>query len=170
MGNQRASEGEVAPFAWRPLRAAVPRSCRVATSSFGRPNGHKVALVPDAELLEAPGAGTAAARGGALRVGAYAGGQAMAVLAAALLFRHLGVDDAGRYITVLSLVAVVQGLADVGLSTLAARQLALSDEAERRALMGRLLGLRLALAGAGAVVALGFAVAAGYNGDMVAGV
>ena len=45
-------------------------------------------------------AAAAAARGGLLRAGGYVVGQGMSVAAAALLFRHLGVADAGRYITV----------------------------------------------------------------------
>jgi O-antigen/teichoic acid export membrane protein len=121
------------------------------------------------EPLAAPTAGAAAARGGALRVAAYAAGQGMAVGAAALLFRHLGVADAGRYITVLALVAIVQGLADAGLGTLATRELAVRPAAERRALLGRLLGVRLALSAAGVAVAVGFAAVAGYDSTMVAG-
>ena len=70
----------------------------------------------------------AAARGALARAAGYAAGQALSVGAAALLFRHLGVVDAGRYVTVLSLVAVVQGLADAGLNTLGTRELAVYEE------------------------------------------
>src|SRR5947209_4202555 len=93
----------------------------------------------------------------------------MAVGAAAILFRHLGVAAAGRYITVLSLVTVVQGLADVGLTTLATRELAVAPADERRALMGPLLGVRLVLGAGGLVVAVAFAALAGYSEAMVAG-
>src|SRR4051812_15973450 len=127
---QRRSVEEVAPLVGGlPFGPPCPVPSRVATS-LARPSNAlgvlESAAVPDAEILDAPGAGAAVARGGALRVGAYAAGQAMAIVAAALLFRHLGVDDAGRYVPVLSLAAIVQGLADVGLGTLATRQLALA--------------------------------------------
>src|SRR5213596_869695 len=93
--------------------------------------------------------GAAAARGALARAAGYAAGQALSVGAAALLFRHLGVADAGRYITVLSLVAIVQGLADAGLNVLGTRELAVLAHDERGALLARLLGLRVALTVAG---------------------
>jgi O-antigen/teichoic acid export membrane protein len=122
-------------------------------------------FAPD-EPLASPGAGTAVARGAAQRLGAYALGQALSLGAAALLFRHLGVRDAGRYVTVIALVAIVQGLAEAGLGTLSARELAVRPAA---GLLGRLLGLRLVLSAAGVAVAVGFAVVAGYEPAMVAG-
>jgi O-antigen/teichoic acid export membrane protein len=101
-----------------------------------------------------------------VRVGAYALGQVLALGAAALLFRHLGVDDAGRYVTVLALVSIVQGLAEAGLGTMAARELTVRPSRE---LLGRLLGVRLVLSAAGVAVAVGFAALAGYEAAMVAG-
>jgi O-antigen/teichoic acid export membrane protein len=111
--------------------------------------------------------GAAAARGGLARVGAYVVGQGFAVGAAALIFRSLGVVDGGRYVTVLSLVAVVQGLADAGLNVMGTRELAVSSSGD---LLARLLGLRLVLACGGLVVAVAFAVVASYPGAMVVGV
>ncbi|TML95672.1 MAG: hypothetical protein E6G10_27930, partial [Actinobacteria bacterium] len=111
----------------------------------------------------------AAARGGLARAAGYAAGQALSVGAAALLFRHLGVVDAGRYVTVLSLVAVVQGLADAGLNMLGTRELAVLGEAERAGLLARLLGLRLALTLGGLAAAVAFALLAGYEAAMVLG-
>jgi O-antigen/teichoic acid export membrane protein len=113
--------------------------------------------------------GAAAARGGLARVAGYAAGQVLSVAAAALLFRHLGVVDAGRYVTVLSLAAIVQGLADAGLNTLGARELTVAPEGERAALLARLLGLRLVLTLGGSAVAVAFAAVAGYEGAMVVG-
>jgi len=113
--------------------------------------------------------GGAAARGALARAAGYAAGQALSVGAAALLFRHLGVVDAGRYVTVLSLVAVVQGLADAGLNTLGTRELAVRGEGERAGLLARLLGLRLALTVAGLAAAVAFALLAGYEAAMVLG-
>jgi O-antigen/teichoic acid export membrane protein len=113
--------------------------------------------------------GRAATRGALWRAASYVAGQGLSIVAAALLFRHLGVADAGRYVTVLALVAIVQGLADAGLNTLGTRELSVRPEAERGPLLARLLGLRLALTLAGLVVAVAFAAAAGYPSAMVAG-
>ena len=113
--------------------------------------------------------GPAAARGGAQRAGGFLLGQLLTVGAVALLFRHLGVDDTGRYVTVLALVAVVQGLTDLGLTTLGVRELATVPQGERRALLADLLGLRLAATVTGVALVIGFAAAAGYGWTLVAG-
>jgi len=119
----------------------------------------------DGDALE----GSAAARGGALRAGGFLVGQLLTVGAVALLFRHLGVDDTGRYVTVLSLVAIVQGLTDLGLTTLGVRELSTAPEGARRPLLADLLGLRLAATVAGVALVVGFSAAAGYGWVMVAG-
>jgi O-antigen/teichoic acid export membrane protein len=121
------------------------------------------------DLLDTPQAGPAAVRGGALRVAGYAAGVLITVVSAALLFRHLGVVDSGRYVTILALTSVVAGVTDIGLTTIGVRELAVRDAAGRRSLMSNLLGLRLVLTLAGAAVAVAFALAAGYDAAMVAG-
>ncbi len=120
---------------------------------------------PHSEVSE----GAAAARGGALRAGGFLAGQLLTVGAVALLFRHLGVDDTGRYVTVLSLVAIVQGLTDLGLTTYGVRELAVAPEGGQRALLGDLLGLRLAATVVGVALVVAFAAAAGYGWTLVAG-
>jgi len=60
-------------------------------------------------VLDTPDAGPAAIRGAGLRVVSYGAGTLLSVGSAALLFRHLGVSDSGRYVTVLSLVTIVAG-------------------------------------------------------------
>lgn len=113
--------------------------------------------------------GREAARGGALRAGGFLAGQLLTVGAVALLFRHLGVDDAGRYVLVLSLVAIVGGLTDLGLTTLGVRELSTAEPGARRALMADLLGLRLAATVAGVALVVAFAALAGYGSTVVAG-
>ncbi|UGS38788.1 lipopolysaccharide biosynthesis protein [Capillimicrobium parvum] len=114
--------------------------------------------------------GRHAARGGALRAGGYLAGQLLTVGAVALLFRHLGVDDTGRYVTVLSLVAIVQGLTDLGLTTLGVRELSTAEPDARRPLLADLLGLRLAATAAGVVLVVAFGAVAGYGATVVAGI
>src|SRR3954447_6866175 len=97
MGVNAAAAGKSRRFPYGLPQAAVP-DVRVATASEGSSNTPNLRWVrgtsaPD-EPLSAPGAGSAVARGAALRVGAYALGQALALGAAALLFRHPRVGDA----------------------------------------------------------------------------
>lgn len=121
------------------------------------------------DLLATEQAGPAAIRGGTLRVGGYAVGVALSVLSAALLFRHLGVVDAGRYVTILSLVALVGGLTDAGLTAIGVREFATRSPEGRAAALRALLGMRIVLTLAGVVVAIAFAAVAGYEATLVAG-
>ena len=114
--------------------------------------------------------GPACGPGGALRAGGYLAGQLLTVGAVALLFRHLGVDDTGRYVTVLSLVAIVQGLTDLGLTTLGVRELSTAEPDARRPLLADLLGLRLAATVAGVALVVAFGAVAGYGATVVAGI
>lgn len=86
-----------------------------------------------------------------------------------MLFRHLGIVDAGRYVLVLSLVGIAQGLTESGLSAIGLRELAVRDGADRDRLMRALLGLRIVLTVLGVLGAASFALAAGYEGVLVLG-
>jgi len=113
-----------------------------------------------ADLLSTPEAGRLAIRGGALRVGSFAGGSLISIVGGALLFRHLGVVDAGRYTTALSLAALVAGFTDLGLSAIGMRELATLEGAPRARLARNLLGIRIVLTALGVVIVTGFAYAA----------
>jgi O-antigen/teichoic acid export membrane protein len=121
------------------------------------------------DLLDTPLAGPAAIRGGALRVAGYGAGVLLSVVSAALLFRHLGVVDSGRYILVLSLITIVQGLTDAGITGIGTRELSVLTGGERDRLVRNLLGLRLVLTVVGIVGAILFTIAAGYPSVLVAG-
>ncbi len=120
------------------------------------------------DLLDTPAAGSAAVRGGVQRIVGYVVGVAVTVASAAVLFRHLGVDDAGRYVLVLSVVNLAAGLTDAGLSNIGVRELALRQGHERRSFLSNLLGLRVALTVLGLGGACVYAVAAGLGGRLVA--
>jgi O-antigen/teichoic acid export membrane protein len=122
-----------------------------------------------ADVLATPAAGPAAVRGGTLRIGAYLVGALLSAGSAALLFRHLGVVDTGRYVTVLSLVAIIGGVSDLGLTAVGVRESAVRPAVERSQLLADLLGLRLLLTGAGLLIMLVVA-AIGYSATIVAGV
>jgi O-antigen/teichoic acid export membrane protein len=121
------------------------------------------------DLLDTPDAGPAAIRGGALRIAGYGAGVLLSVGSAALLFRHLGVEDGGRYVTVLALVSIVQGLTDVGLTSIGVREVAVREGEDRRRLVRSVIGLRIVLTSLGVVAAVGFAALAGYGSTLVVG-
>jgi O-antigen/teichoic acid export membrane protein len=121
------------------------------------------------DLLDSEQAGPAAVRGGLLRLVGYLTGVTITVASAAVLFRHLGVDDAGRYVLVLSTVTLAAGLTDAGLSTIGVRELSLAKGPERATLMSSLLGLRVLFTLIGISGACLYAAVAGLGGRLVAG-
>jgi len=126
-----------------------------------------VAETPD--LLDSPEAGRAAIRGSALRTGGYFAGALLSVISVPLLNRHLGFSDYGRYVIVISLVTIVQGVTDVGLGQIGVREFATRPPGAREALIRNLLGLRVALTSVGVLLAVAFAAAANYGHVVVVG-
>jgi O-antigen/teichoic acid export membrane protein len=122
------------------------------------------------DLIDSDQAGAAALRGGALRTVGFAAGLMLSLISAPLVIRHLGDAEFGRYSAVLAVVAIVGGLTEGGVNTVALRELAVArDKDQRDRLMGDLLGLRLVLTATGVVLAVAFAVIAGYSPPLVAG-
>jgi O-antigen/teichoic acid export membrane protein len=126
-------------------------------------------IVEPADVLDTPAAGPLVIRGGALRVAAYALGTGLTVVSAALMIRHLGSSDFGRYVTVMSLVTIVGAVTEAGMTNLGVREFATVPQDRRDELMRVLLGLRLALTTGGVLVAVAFAIVAGYGEDLVVG-
>jgi len=139
----------------------------VAASSSAPATDGDVLDAPD--VLDSPQAGTRAVRGGALRVGGYIFGVLVGAVSAALLFRHLGVVDTGRYVTAASLVAIVAALSDLGLTAVGVREISRRPPAERWPLAQDLLGLRITLTVIGGVAVTAIAWAT-YSGTLAAGV
>jgi len=121
------------------------------------------------DVLSTSAAGPAAVRGGALRVAGYFAGALVSAVSAALLFRHLGVVDTGRYVTAVSLVAIVGAVSDLGLTAVGVREIATRPEDERWQLAGDLLGLRITLTVLGTLAMTAIAWAA-YSSTLAAGV
>lgn len=125
--------------------------------------------VEEPDLLDSTAAGGVLIRGSGLRLGSYVGVVALSVLSAALLIRHLEPERFGQYTTVMSLVGIVSAVTDVGMSTLGTREYAIRHGEDREALMRDLLGLRVALTTVGVLLALAFALAAGYDLSLLVG-
>ncbi len=121
------------------------------------------------DVLDTPQAGGKVIRGGFLRAGGYVAGLLLAVVAAALMTRHLGVTNWGRYVAVFSLVSVVGSLSEAGMSAIGIREYVVLDTAERDRVMSNLMGLRIAITLVGIGVAVVFAIAADYGRTLVLG-
>jgi O-antigen/teichoic acid export membrane protein len=96
-------------------------------------------------------------------------GALVSAVSAALLFRHLGVQDTGRYVIATSLVALVGALSDLGLTAVGVREIATLPPHERWPLARDLLGLRITLTVLGAIVMTAIAWVA-YSSTLAAGV
>jgi O-antigen/teichoic acid export membrane protein len=118
----------------------------------------------------APGsAGATLARGGLLRILAYASAITLSVAVLPFVTRHLGRVAYGRYAVVTTLILIVTALSEGGIASLGVREFASADARERREFMRSLLGIRIALSGIGALAAIAFALLAGYPAVEVEG-
>jgi O-antigen/teichoic acid export membrane protein len=136
----------------------------VSKAGAPRPDGDA-----DIEALAPGAAGPAVIRGGAVRAVGYGASVLLGLAAAPFLIRHLGVRDFGRYVTITSLVAVVQGFSDAGLTQLGVREYATRTRDARDRLVRNLVGIRLVLSLLGIALALTFVAAAGYDRTFVLG-
>jgi O-antigen/teichoic acid export membrane protein len=121
------------------------------------------------EILDTRAAGPRAVRGGALRLVGHVVGAIVTVASSAVVIRHLGVVDTGRFVTVMALVTIVGSVSDLGLSAFGVREYSVRPPEERRRFLGNLLGMRVAFAVAGLAVAVAFAAATDYTDVMVLG-
>jgi O-antigen/teichoic acid export membrane protein len=121
------------------------------------------------DVLTSANAGGRVIRGSALRVVGNAAGMLAGLGTATLLLRHLGVAESGRYVTVLSLVAIASSVVDLGLNVSASRELALCEAGGRRALMANILSQRLWVTPIALLLIVSFAVLAGYPTSMEIG-
>lgn len=125
---------------------------------------------PKDDALTAPDTGHRVVRGSTVRGAGYVFGTALMAVASVFLLRHLGVVAFGQFVTVVSIIAIVTQLSDAGLATIGQREYVLREsEAEKRVLLANLLGIRLAIAPVGALLAVAFTLIAGYPSVMVWG-
>lgn len=126
-------------------------------------------------MLDRPEAGARAIRGGVIRGLGYAANILLLAATVPLMTRHLGVVDFGRFVTASSVVMIVAGVTEFGLSGVGTREYALANPSDRRKLLGNIIGLRTLLTLAGLAVAYLLMLAGGYpsvvlDGVLIAGV
>lgn len=119
----------------------------------GTESGGSAPPPPPTDILDRPEAGAKVIRGGAIRGMAYGGTILLTAAVVPLMTRHLGVADFGRFVTASSVVMIVAGVTEFGLSGIGTREYALAAPGERRALLANLLGLRSVLTVAGLALA-----------------
>lgn len=120
-------------------------------------------------VLDTAAAGGLVLKGGMLRLVGFLATTLVAFLGVAIAAHLLGPTQFGRYQTVVSLTTIVAAVTDAGITTLAIREYAQAKPAERDELMRSLLGLRLALATAGAALTTVIVALSGYGAGYVAG-
>ncbi len=126
--------------------------------------------MPEPDLLDTEAAGAAALRGGVLRAAGFAGGILASVLSGILVLRYLGDVGFGEYSAVVAVVAIVGGLTEAGISTIALREFAaIRDAAARNRAMEDLLGLRLVTGLVAIALAVAISAIAGYRAPLVLG-
>lgn len=107
-------------------------------------------------------------RGAFLRVAGYVAGTGLSLVSAIVLTRHLGVTRFGQYTTIIAVATVATQLTEGGLTSLTTREYASASGSTAASQLQELLGLQLFSGLAAMVIATGFAVAAGYDGQRIA--
>lgn len=120
-------------------------------------------------MLRSAGAGKKVIHGSALRLGGNLASLVFALATATLLLRHLGVEESGRYVTVMSLAGIAFAIVDQGLNVSASKDLTMTAREERRALLENVVGQRIVMATVAWLVLVAFALVAGYPREMVVG-
>ncbi len=120
-------------------------------------------------MLDTTAAGPLVIRGGILRALGFGTSTLLALAGIAMVTRHLGVDDFGRFQTVIALITVVGTLTDAGMATLGLREFSQRTGSDRDELMRSLMGLRTTLTLLGVGVAAALALALGYDEELVVG-
>jgi O-antigen/teichoic acid export membrane protein len=123
----------------------------------------------DDDVLRSAGAGKKVIHGSALRLGANLANLVFSLATATLLLRHLGVEESGRYVTVMSLVGIAVAIVDQGLNVSASKDLTMAARDERRILLANVVGQRIIVAAIAWVCLVAFALIAGYPHEMVVG-
>ncbi len=130
-------------------------------------NGPEPASV---DPLDRADAGARVIRGGVIRGLGYAVNILLVTAAVPLMTRHLGPANFGRFVTASSVVMIVAGITDFGLSGVGTREYAVADGHGRRRLLANLIGLRAAATLLGLAVAYLLMLAGGYPDVVLAGV
>jgi O-antigen/teichoic acid export membrane protein len=93
----------------------------------------------------------------------------MSLIAVPFMTRHLGVSDYGRFVTVSSIIFIIGGVTEAGLTNLGTREFAVLEPGQREHFLRNLAGLRFTLTTAGVVFAGLFTLVTGADAVIVEG-
>jgi O-antigen/teichoic acid export membrane protein len=125
--------------------------------------------VTEPDVLDSGRAGGLAIRGGGLRTLSYFGAMLLSLASVPFMTRHLGEVDYGYYVTVSSILFIIGGATEAGLTNLGIREYAGRDGSTRIDLMRNLVGLRLVMTVAGVAFAVALTAATGAGQVVVLG-
>lgn len=121
------------------------------------------------DILDTEHAGPRVIRGSLLQLAGYVIGTLATVVSSAVVIRHLGKTDTGRFLTVTALITIVMGSSELGLGGVATREYAADRGRDGHRYLSNLLGIRLLLTAVGLCVAVAFALVVGYAPSAVQG-
>jgi O-antigen/teichoic acid export membrane protein len=122
------------------------------------------------DVLDTGAAGGKAIRGGATRTAGYGLSLLMSLAAVPFMIRHLGAVDYGYYVTVSSIIFILGGVTEAGLTNLAIREYSVLAPTERTDFLRNVVGLRFALTALGGLLATAIVAVTGARGVIVQGV
>jgi O-antigen/teichoic acid export membrane protein len=137
--------------------------------SSGGDGGAVPAATDAVDVLDAAEAGGRAIRGGLVRTLAQLLSITLSVVSVPFMIRQLGDVDFGRYMTVQSILFILGGATEAGLTQLGIKRYGAMGSEERHGFLRGLVGLRLVLTTVGVLVAIGFSAVTGQPGVVVAG-
>jgi O-antigen/teichoic acid export membrane protein len=124
---------------------------------------------PTPDILDTAEAGPRVVRGSAFRSGAYAISLGLSLISVPFMIRHLGAVDYGYFITVSSIVFIIGGVTEAGLTYAGIREVATLEGEGRTRYLRNLVGLRFALTIPGIAIAVGLTAATGADPPIVYG-
>jgi O-antigen/teichoic acid export membrane protein len=124
---------------------------------------------PTADILDTAEAGPRAVRGSAFRSGAYVLSLGLSLISVPFMIRHLGPVDYGYFVTVSSIVFIIGGVTEAGLTYAGIREVSTLEGESRARYLRNLVGLRFALTIPGIAIAVGLTAATGAEAPIVYG-
>ena len=127
---------------------------------------------PEAEVvdvLDSEHAGTKAIRGGAVRTAGFGLALLFSAVSVPFMVRHLGPVDYGYFVTVSSIVFIIGGITEAGLTNLGIREVSVLDSDARVSFLSNLVGLRFALTIPGIAIAVALTWVTGANAPIIYG-
>jgi O-antigen/teichoic acid export membrane protein len=146
----------------------LPADAADASLSENRTDGPS----PEAEVLDvldSDQAGVKAIRGGAMRTAGFGLALLFSAVSVPFMVRHLGPVDYGYFVTVSSIVFIIGGITEAGLTNLGIREVSVLDGDARVSFLSNLVGLRFAMTIPGIAIAVALTWVTGAKAPIVYG-